>query len=275
MSINLIFHLDPSFFEPFVASLKAQTYTNIETNILDTREDNIGFWAGQEKLLAQSHGKYIICMSDVILDKDFIKNAVEILERDDQIGAVQAKILQSDGLIDTTGFEIFKSRKIINRGKQTRNEYPEGEIFAVEGAVPVFRKQALTELPYMVDPDFRIGPYGYGDDLDLAWRMKNHGWKQWYAPSVIAYHDRSTSGPRSNIPLIKKQLDWCNVRLAIIKNDGILHLLQDAPWWIVREIAVLGYMLLFEPRVLAIVPRFLRLLPSMLRRRSSAHAINH
>ena len=70
MSVNLVFHKDPSFFELYIASLKAQTYTNIETNILDTRNDNIGFWAGQEKLLPQSKGKYIICMTDVVLDKD-------------------------------------------------------------------------------------------------------------------------------------------------------------------------------------------------------------
>ena len=198
-------------------------------------------------------------MTDVVLDRDFVKNAVEIFERDEKIGALQAKILQSDGLIDTTGFQKFRTRRIINRGKQTRNEYPEGEIFAVEGAVPVFRREALMSLPYMIDPDFRIGPYGYGDDLDLAWRLRNRGWKHWYAPSVIAYHDRSTRGPRSAIPLIKRQLDWCNVRLAIIKNDAILDLLKDLPFWFVREIAVLGYTLLFEPRVLAILPRFLKL----------------
>src|SRR3989344_3227156 len=217
VSINLVFHKDPSFFERFFASIKTQTYSNIEINNLDTRENNIGFWAGQEKLLPQSHGKYIICMTDVVLDRDFVKNAVEIFERDEKIGALQAKILQSDGLIDTTGFQIFRTRRIINRGKQTNNEYPEGEIFAVEGAVPVFRKVALESLPYMIDPDFRIGPMGYGDDLDLAWRLKNKGWKQWYAPSVIAYHGRSTRGPRSSIPLIKRQLDYANVRLAIIK----------------------------------------------------------
>lgn len=265
ISVNLVFHKDKSFFKPQLDSLSVQTYKNFEINIWDNQKNNIGFWAGQEKLLGQSNGKYIICMSDVILDKDFIKNAVDVMERDEKIGALQAKILAPDGAIDTTGFEIFRSRRIINRGKGTRNEYPEGEIFAVEGAVPVFRKEALLSLPYFVDPDFRIGPYGYGDDLDLAWRMKNLGWKQWYAPNVIACHDRSTNILRSQIPLIKRQLDWRNVRFAIIKNDDILDLLVNLPFWLTREIAVLGYSLLFEPRVLAMIPSLLRLLPRMIR----------
>ena len=252
-----------------MASIKAQTYANIETNILDTRTDNIGFWVGQEKLLGKSNGKYIICMSDVALDKDFVKNTVAIMERDEKIGALQAKVLRNDGFVDTTGFQIFKTRRIVNRGKQTRNEYEEGEIFAVEGAVPVFRKNALEDckMPWLIDPDFRIGPLGYGDDLDLAWRMKNFGWKQWYAPSVIAYHDRSTAGPRAQIPMIKRQLDWSNVRFAIIKNDDILQLLKYFPFWFVREISVLVYAILFEPGVLKAVSRFIKLLPCMLSRR--------
>ena len=270
VSVNLVVHNHGPWLTRALDSIKTQSYENIEINQFDGTTDNIGFWAGQEKLLAQSKGEYIICMSDVVLDKNFIKNAVEVLEKDMGIGALQAKILQSNGMIDTTGFEKYKSRKIINRGKQTNNEYPEGEIFAVEGAVPVFRKKALEDCivdGHLIDPDFRIGPLGYGDDLDLTWRMKNLGWKQWYAPGVIAYHDRSTSGPRASIPILKRQLDWCNVRFAIIKNDAILSLVKDAPFWFVREIAVFCYTILFEPKVFAIMPRFFTLLPCMLSRR--------
>ncbi|MEK7616026.1 MAG: hypothetical protein AAB420_02350 [Patescibacteria group bacterium] len=270
VSINLVFHKDKSFFKPQLDSIEAQTYKNREVNIFDGQQNNIGFWAGQEKLLEKSNGKYIICMSDVILDKNFVNKAVEIMEKDEAIGALQAKILQSDGLIDTTGFEIFRSRKILNRGKQTRNEYPEGEIFAVEGAVPIFRREAIEDCKiegHIIDPDYRIGPFGYGDDLDLAWRMRLFGWKQWYAPSVIGYHDRSTSIARDKIPLIKRQLDWCNVRFTLIKNEYIINILKDLPFWLVREIGVMVYTLLLEPRVFAIYPRFFSLLSCMLRRR--------
>lgn len=270
VSINLVVHERGPWLDRALSSIKAQSYDSIEINQLDTAEDNIGFWAGQEKLLAQSKGTYIICMTDVVLEKDFVKNAVAVLERDHTIGALQAKVLQSDGLIDTTGFEMFRSRRIINRGKQTRNEYPEGEIFAVEGAVPVFRRTALEscKMPWLIDPDFRIGPYGYGDDLDLAWRMRNAGWKHYYTPYIIAYHDRSTAGPRSAIPLIKRQLDWCNVRFSIIKNDAILSLIKDLPFWLAREVGVFFYTLFFEPKVFLIAPRFFRLLPKMVRHRS-------
>src|SRR3989344_9069073 len=48
---------------------------------------NFGMWPGQEELLKYSSGKYVLAMAvDVILDKNFIKNAIEIMERDSNIG---------------------------------------------------------------------------------------------------------------------------------------------------------------------------------------------
>src|SRR3989344_5394903 len=47
---------------------------------------NLGMWPGQERVLKCSRGKYVVVLSvDVILHPDFIKNAVEVMERDHQI----------------------------------------------------------------------------------------------------------------------------------------------------------------------------------------------
>ena len=114
--------------------------------------------------------------------------------------------------------------------------------------------------------------------------MRLFGWKQVYAPDVIAYHDRSTSktiasarahwwqyAPRAKerrqIALQKRQLDWLNVRFTIIKNDYIINVLRDLPQIVWRELKVLGYTLIFEPRVLAILPRFFKLLLRVIRTR--------
>jgi len=300
VSINLVVHNREPWLQRALDSIRAQTYQNIEINQYDAIEgENIGFWAGQEKLLERSKGAYIICISDVVLDSDFVEKAVEIFEGDAKIGALQAKILQNSNTsgravqavertIDTAGFEISKSRRITNRrhGEIDREQYHKGEIFAVEGAVPIFRREALEDAKidgHFIDPNFRIGPLGYGDDLDLAWRMRLLGWKQWYSPDVIAYHDRSTTRniahywydslgisritKRKRIPIEKRRLDWLNVRFTIIKNDYIVNVLRDAPFIFFREVAVFFYTLIIEPSVFRMVPRFFRLLPKMIRQR--------
>lgn len=295
------------------------TTNNFPKFFLLEGKKNLGVWPGQEELLKYTNGKYIVALCvDVMLDKDFVKNAIEVLERDEKLGAIQPKIYKYDAstdfrdsrfvvpdskIIDTAGFTIFRSRRVINighgetdtgpldkaRGKQF-DFHKEQEIFAVEGAAPVFRKEALEScrinIPYpifhtpyseIVDHDY----FWYGDDLDLAWRMRLFGWKQIFAPSVIAWHDRQTTKSvkktwldhfrrvpvRRQIPIKKRRLDWRNTRWTLVKNDHIINILKDLPWVIAREISVLGYAVLFEPQVLKEIPTFFKYLPKMLRKR--------
>ena len=262
---------------------------------------NLGMWPGQEELLKYSNGKYILAMAvDVILDKDFLKNAVNALEKDNKIGALEAKIYKYDlidgeerktNIIDTCGFKIFKSRRLINvgHGEKDNGQYDGlGEIFGVEGACPFFRKEALESCKIIDPAKFtKGGPqyeifdhdyFWYGDDFDFAWRMNLFGWKQLFVPSVVAWHDRQTTKKlrqnfkdflaiRRAIPLRKRQLEWKNIRFTIIKNDYIINILKDLPYVLKREVMMLGYLIFFEPKVFLEIPSFLRLLPGMIAKR--------
>lgn len=320
VSINLVVHNGENFIRRSLDSVKKQTYPAklLEVNILDnnstdqTREiirqefpefnliennENIGFWAGQEKLFSANRGEFIVAMTDVILAPNFIKNSAKALADNPTAGAIQAKIYKMDfgagnapiftKTLDTLGFQVFKSRRVVNKahGEEDRGQYEKTEeVFGVEGAVPIFRKTALEDCRIegrVIDPDFRAGSLGYGDDFDLAWRMRLFGWKEILVPSVIAYHSRSTTqdtaknwrdyfkrlGRRRRISIQKRRLDWRNVRFTIIKNDYIINILKDLPRIIVREAMVLLYSILFEPKVLLEIPVFFKSVPKMLRKR--------
>lgn len=253
-------------------------------------DKNLGMWPGQEELLKSSSGKYVLAMAiDIILDKDFISNSISILESDSKIGAIQSKTykfdieddqpIKSDAL-DTCGFEIYRSRRIINigHGKKDQGEFTnQKEIFAVEGACPIFRKEALLDIKInnqLVDP----GYFWYGDDLDLAWRMNILGWKQIFCPEVIAWHDRQTTKRLGNstldfikmrreIPIKKRALDWRNVRFTIIKNDYIINLLKDLPRIVIREVGLFLYLLIFETKVAMEIFSIISHSPKLLRDR--------
>jgi hypothetical protein len=129
----------------------------------------------------------------------------------------------------------------------------------------------------LIDHDY----FWYGDDLDLAWRLRLLGHRQVFAPTVVGWHDRSTTkgfaitfkdhlkriGIRNQIPVLKRQLDYMNVRRTIIKNDYLINLLIDAPWIIPREIGTILYMLIVEPQVLPAVLRLIQSIPRMLIKR--------
>ena len=251
---------------------------------------NPGLWMGQEIAFDYSRGYYVLALSlDTVMDSKFIENAVNIFESDQTIGAIQGKIYlyesidQNEKKIDTLGFQISRSRRITNRahGLIDNGQYEtRKQIVAVEGAVPFFRRSSLNSIRingHFADPLF----FWYSDDLDMGWRMTLFGINQIYEPSVIAYHDRQTTknqaqnlsqhlsriSIRKKIPLKKRRLDWSNNRFTIIKNEYIVNIIRDFPWFFVRELAVFFYTLFIEPGVFLEYPRFFKLIPQMIRQR--------
>lgn len=312
-TINLVVYNGEKYIRHCLDSIKSQTYSNIEVNIWDnastdnTREiiksqfpdfhliespKNLGTWVGQEEALKYSRGEYIVAISvDIILDPRFVEKIVEVFQSDKMIGVVQGKVYKYEfdeagkpvlqkSVIDTCGFEIFRSRRVVNIGHGERDLGQFGEIkeiFAAEGAVPVFLRRAMLDAKVgdrIIDPDF----FWYGDDLDLCWRLHVFGWKQIFAPQAIAYHDRQTTKVlskdrgdfiriRRNVPMFKRRLDWRNTILAIIKNDFAINFFKDIFYIAKRQFQLLAYFFVFEPRVLLEVVNIVRLLPRMLKRR--------
>ncbi|MEK9157626.1 MAG: glycosyltransferase family 2 protein [Patescibacteria group bacterium] len=246
-------------------------------------EKNHGMWGGQEELLKNTHTPYVVFLSvDVVLDKDFIKEALLAMDENPKLGGLQAKVFQrhSNEIIDTCGFKVFRSRKVVNigHGEKDNGQFDiHKAIFGVEGAVPVFRTEALESIRVLgeiADHDL----FWYAEDLDVAWRLNLAGWEQHYVPSVIAWHDRQTTKRTSSsftdfvklrrtIPLRKRRLEWRNIRCTIIKNDYIINILKDLPQILVREVAMTAYLLIFETAVLTQIFSLAKLLPKMLRKR--------
>src|SRR4030042_5976460 len=185
---------------------------------------NIGF-AGHNVGIENSKGDYVLCMNqDVVLDKDFITEAVKVFEQDEKIGAIQPKMKNKNdkARIDSTGHIIFKSRRMVDRGQgeEDGGQYERlEEVFGNNGAVAFFRKKCLEdvkisfchpelvsgsqEMPKQVRRDgknsseyYDPGFFMYKEDVDLSWRIRLYGWKIMYCPKVIVYTDR-TSKPIS------------------------------------------------------------------------------
>lgn len=307
VSVNLVVRNGEKYIRDCLRSVREQSYRNLELVIFDNNSDdrtreivaeefpefklikhqrNLYFGPGQNRCLEITKGKYILGLCvDVILDNNFILKAVEAMEKDSAIGALQAKIFKLENgektdIIDTTGFEIFRSRRIVNRGhgEKDNGRYDQaGEVFSYEGAVPFWRREALNAskvLGQCHDEDY----IWYADDIDLGWRMRLFGWKSFYAPDVIAYHDRSTTKRlsrsafdfirlRRTVPARKKMLDWRNIHLTLIKNDLYFSALKDFRYYMAREIKLLAYIVIFEPYTLAAIPMIIISLPRTIKKR--------
>jgi hypothetical protein len=139
-------------------------------------------------------GDFILCLNnDVILDRDYLKEALSGAGIDDKIGMVSGKILRMDKkTIDSTGLFLGRNRKAVERGygKIDKGQYDKpGYVFGVSGACAFLRRSMLDDIKdengYF---DERFGMYY--EDLDLCWRANKKGWKAYYNPKAIAYHLR-------------------------------------------------------------------------------------
>ena len=318
VNVNLIVYNGEKYIRRCLGAAKAQSYPNVKFRIFDNAsEDNTlkiaqEVWpeaeivrfdknyilgGGFNRSLYYSEAPYVVGLSvDVAMAPNFIERAVVVMEKHKSMGVLQAKIYRynyatdtNTNIIDTTGMQIFRSRRIINRGhgEEDRGQYntPE-EIFCYEGAVPFFRREALEDTKMLKNVSDQKYPYEYldedfvwyADEVDLGWRMRLMGWGSWYEPSVIAWHDRQTThklsggkldfiAERRLIPALKKRLDLQNQRLAFIKNDFTGNILRDIPFWLKREFMLVAYALLFERSTLRAYLEILKKTPLMVRKR--------
>ncbi len=318
VSIHLIVKDGEKYIKECLEAVKNQTYPNIKTRVFDNSSGDktvslakevmpsaevicfsenyfVGGAFNRSVELAEGSDYIVMLCVDVIMEERFIERAVQEMEKDKKIGVLQAKVFYYDyenknktDVIDTTGMVIYRSRRIINRGHGDKDSgrYDKAEeIFLYEGAVPFFRSEALedakmpikgSERSEYLDEDF----IWYADEVDLGWRMRLLGWKCWYCPEVIAWHDRSTTHflsssfgefikQRRLIPAHKRMLDFRNQRFAFIKNDRFFTFIRHIFYIARREAALFIYFIVFERSSLAAYIHLISKFPLMFKKRKA------
>lgn len=241
------------------------------------------------------------------LDKDYVKNALDVFKKDDKIAALQPKIyrydfekgevVKKDGkpIIDATGLVMFKNRRIIARGQGQKDEGQfdqQEQVFGVDGAAPIFRQKALEDIKLPIPSTLNLKPsfeyfdedfFMYKEDVDLSWRLRLYGWEILYSPKLIAYHERGSGESaatdylsilreRKHIGKLAKSLSWRNQRLMQIKNEIPSLYIRHLPYIFFKEIASLTYILLFERYALQSMKEFFVLIPNAWQKRKEIMA---
>lgn len=319
ISINLLSWNGQKYIRDCLDSVFDQTYPHLEVLVIDNgskdqtvdylREinkrhknfkivalypKNLGFSVGHNHLIKQSRGQFVICLNqDVVLDKDFVAKALKAFKKDDQIGAVQGKLLrwrkglsldhqddQITHIIDTTGLVVLKNRRIINRGQGEidQNQFKKNEeIFGPDGAVPVYRRKALEDIKVNQEY-FDQSFFAYKEDVDLAWRLRLYGWKAIFQPEAIAWHDRTAGDSmainyfniikeRLKISKFSKYLAFKNQRLMQLKNEQLGLLIRHLPWFLPKEIFSWIYVLFLEKYTWLAIKDLFKQMPKAWRKR--------
>lgn len=261
-----------------------------QVKVLDPGK-NIGFAGGNNLGIRESTGEFIQLVNpDLVMEPDYIEKMLKAFD-DPKIAAATGKLFRYDfeknqktNIIDSTGVVISASGRACDRGQ---NQVDRGQfelqgrtliVFGVSGAGPMYRRTALERVAYKgeyFDEDF----VAYWEDVDLSWRLNNAGFKNIYVPEAVAYHGRTAGQAKGGylkiwnfirhhrkLSLLVRQLNYKNHILMYIKNARfIFH-----PAFILRELAMFVYVLIFETSTLGVLPELFRQIPRALRKRNSS-----
>ncbi len=264
-----------------------------QIKILKNKE-NLGFSKGYNKLIAWSKSDYVLCINqDIILEPNFLEKAINFIDNagdKNQIGTIAPKLFHWEfnnedpynadkngktNIIDTCGFQVFKNHRVIDIGqlKENHDEFNQTkEVFGTSAACPIYFKKALENIKInneYFDEDF----FTYKEDVDLAFRLRLAGYKCYFVPDLIAYHDRSikkglnVSQNRKNRSSWVNEYSYRNHIYLLIKNEFFSNFIKCFFPLFIYEFKKFIYVLFFETKTLKFFFKSFSLISKMRKKR--------
>ena len=194
-------------------------------------QENTGFPHAVNVGIRNADTPYVILLNnDTIVYPGFVKNLTAALEQDSRRFSVSALMLMWDrpDLVDDAGDRYCVLGWAYSRGKGRKAaDYGEAaEVFSACGGAAIYRKSVFEEIGYFDENHFM-----YLEDLDIGYRARIYGYRNWYEPSAAVLHYGSaSSGSRYNS--FKTRMASANSVYVIGKNMPLLQWILNLPFFI-------------------------------------------
>lgn len=258
--------------------------------------ENLGFAAGHNRGYKEVTSEYVLLLNpDMYLMPETLEKMVSFLDKHAQTSAVSTRLMRWDfdlvlssqetelsaraergftSFIDAIGIRLLRNRRAIewltqqmwakdssSQEVRTIFDKPVVEVFGVSGAFPMLRKSMIDKLllpgANLFDPTY----HSYKEDLDLAYRMRNAGYTSYVLLNTVAYHDRTSAGPKtmSDAAAIRNKArqseyvrfhSYKNHLRTLYKNEYWQNVLIDAVFIVWYELKKFGFLLLKDPGIL-------------------------
>lgn len=180
---------------------------------LIVNKTNTGFSVANNQALKLATGQYVLLLNpDTVVQEDTFTKILDFMDAHPEAGGLGVKMLDGQGnfapeskrglptpevsFYKMFGFARFfpKSKRF---GKYHLTYLPENEVNEIDvmsGAFMLIRKEVLDKIG-LLDETF----FMYGEDIDLSYRIKKAGYKNYYFPDTQIIHYKGESTKRSSL----------------------------------------------------------------------------
>ncbi len=180
---------------------------------LIVNKTNTGFSVANNQALKIAKGEYVLLLNpDTVVQEDTFSKILTFMDAHPEAGGLGVKMLDGQGnfapeskrglptpevaFYKMFGFSRFfpKSKRFGKYHLSYLSENELAEIDVMSGAFMLIRKTVLDKIGFLDETFFM-----YGEDIDLSYRIKKAGYKNYYFPDTQIIHYKGESTKRSSL----------------------------------------------------------------------------
>ena len=194
-------------------------------------EENTGFCKAVNAGIAASKTEYVILLNnDTTVEEGFVKALEAAMERHPRAFSVGAKLvdMKNPDVVDDAGDFYCALGWAFARGtgKPADKFIEETEVFSACAGAAIYKRSVFEKIGFFDELHF-----AYLEDLDIGYRAKIYGYRNYFTPEAVVHHAGSaSSGSRHNA--FKVDLSSKNSVYVIYKNMPLLQQIINLPLFI-------------------------------------------
>jgi GT2 family glycosyltransferase len=196
---------------------------------------NLGYGRAHNLALEKhpNYDNYVFMNNDIVVQPNWLKNLLEVINTKQNVGAVGPKILLSQKqderyVINSAGMDIDKHYMAYDRhqGEYDSEKYVTEKVDGICGAVMLIPKEVIKKVK-----GFHPNMFLYYEDVDLSLRIRDQGYDIYYCGKSVVYHDHMAS--TENIGSFKRNwMNMCNRYVSIKDRKGLLLAVKETVWYL-------------------------------------------
>jgi O-antigen biosynthesis protein len=230
VNYNVVFFLEQCLNSVFAASknLNVQVFVvdnnsvdgsinmlkeNFSSVILIENKENVGFSKANNQGIKRANSPYVILLNpDTVIEEDTFDKCIDFMNSNADCGGLGLRMLDGKGNFlpeskrgfpspSVAFYKIFglsylfpKSQKFGRYHLGFLSEFEINEVDVLSGAFMLLRTVTLEKVG-LLDEQF----FMYGEDIDLSYRIKLGGYKNYYFPETKIIHYKGESTKKSSV----------------------------------------------------------------------------